>query len=178
MFCPNCGNNCPDNVNTCPTCGHAFAQAQQAPQQPQAPYGQPQQAPYGQAPYGQPQQPYGQAPYGQAPYGQAPYGYNAPAQPKSTKPVLVLGIVALVINATLGCLCSCLGALPGIVCAIISIVMGSKAKKELAPGVEDKNIKTGMLLSYIALGVAVLFMILNAVLGGVLASSGMYDYLY
>ena len=74
MFCPNCGNNCPDNVNTCPTCGHAFAQ--QAPQQPygQAPYGQPQQAPYGQQPYGQ--QPYGQAP--QQPYGQAPYGYQPP----------------------------------------------------------------------------------------------------
>ena len=159
MFCPNCGNSCPDNVNNCPTCGHAF-QVQQAPQQP-----------YG---YGQPQQPYGQAPYGQ----QAPYGYNAPAQPKSTKPVLILGIVALVINATLGCLCSCLGALPGIVCAIISIDMGAKAKKDLAPGVEDKNIKTGMLLSYIALGLAVLFMILNAVLGGVLASSGVYDYLY
>ena len=157
MFCPNCGNNCPDNVNNCPNCGHAFAQ--QAPQQPQ---------------YQAPQQPYGQDPYGQ----QAPYGYNAPAQPKSTKPVLILGIVALVINATLGCLCSCLGALPGIVCAIISIVMGAKAKKNLAPGVEDKNIKTGMLLSYIALGVAVLFMILNAVLGGVLASSGVYDYLY
>lgn len=174
MFCPNCGNNCPDNVNTCPNCGHAFAQAQQ----PSYEYGQPQQPSYEQPqqPYGQ--APYGQAPYGQAPYGQQPYGYNAPAQPKSTKPVLVLGIVALVINATLGCLCSCLGALPGIVCAIISIVMGSKAKKELAPGVEDKNIKTGMLLSYIALGVAVLFMILNAVLGGVLASTGMYDYLY
>ena len=170
MFCPNCGNNCPDNVNTCPNCGYQFAQAQQ-PQQPVYGYGQPQQPNY--------EQPnYSQQPYAQAPYSQQPYGYNAPQQPKSTKPVLVLGIVALVINATLGCLCSCLGALPGIVCAIISIVMGAKAKKELAPGVEDKNIKTGMLLSYIALGVAVLFMILNAVLGGVLASSGMYDYLY
>ena len=168
MFCPNCGNNCPDNVNTCPNCGHAFAQ--QAPQQP---YGQPQQAPYGQAPYGQPQQP-----YGQAPYGQQPYGYEAPAQPKSTKPVLVLGIVALVINATLGCLCSCLGALPGIVCAIISIVMGSNAKKQMAPGIEDKNVKTGMLLSYIALGVAVLFIILNFVLGAAMGASGMLDYLY
>ena len=162
MFCPNCGNNCPDNVNTCPTCGHAFAQAQQAPQQP---YGQPQQAPYG------------QQPYGQAPYGQQPYGYGAP-QAKSTKPVLVLGIVALVINATLGCLCSCLGALPGIVCAIISIVMGSNAKKEMAPGTEDKNVKTGMLLSYIALGVAALFIILNFILGAAMGASGMFDYLY
>lgn len=74
----------------------------------------------------------------------------------------------------MGCLCGCLGALPGIVCAIISVVLGSKAKKELAPGVEDKNVKTGMLLSYIALGVAVLFIVLNAVLGGVIAVS---DYL-
>jgi len=150
MFCPKCGNNCPDNVPSCPTCGYSFAQAQQSP-------------------YGQPQQ---------TPYGQQPYGYNVPAQPKNTKPVLVLGIVALVINATLGCLCSCMGALPGIVCAIISIVLGAKAKKELAPGVEDKNIKTGMLLSYIALGVAALFIILNAVLGGVMASTGIYDSLY
>jgi len=177
MFCPNCGNNCPDNVNTCPTCGHAFPQAQQAPQQPSYEYGQPQQPSYEQAP----QQPaYEQAPYGQPqqPYGQQPYGYNAPQQPKSTKPVLVLGIVALVINATLGCLCGCLGSLPGFVCAIISIVLGSKAKGGMAPGTEDKNVKTGMLLSYIAIGVGVLFIILNAVLGGVLASSGMYDYLY
>ena len=59
MFCPNCGNNCPDNVANCPNCGHAFAQAQQ----PQ---------------YQAPQQPYGQAPYGQQPYGQAPYGYQPP----------------------------------------------------------------------------------------------------
>lgn len=79
MFCPNCGNNCPDNINTCPNCGHAFAHAQQAPQQPAYEYGQPQQAPQQpQAPYGQPQQPYGQAPYGQAPYGQQPYGYVPP----------------------------------------------------------------------------------------------------
>lgn len=161
MFCPNCGNNCPDNVYSCPTCGHSFGQPQQTPndQSQQAPYGQPQQAPYGQ-----------QVPYGQ----QTPYGYNAPTQAKNTKPVLILGIVALVICATMGCLCGCLGALPGIVCAIISIVLGSKAKKELAPGAEDKNVKTGMLLSYIALGVAVLFIILNAVLGGAIAVS---DYL-
>ena len=50
------------------------------PQNPQAPYGQPQ---YGQPQYGQPQNPYGQPqnPYGQppqAPYGQPPYGYQAP----------------------------------------------------------------------------------------------------
>jgi len=37
--------------------------------------------------------------------------------------------------------------------------------------VENKNVKTGMLLSYIALGVAVLFIILNAILGGAMAVS-------
>ena len=106
MFCPNCGNNCPDNVNTCPNCGHAFAQ--QAPQQPQQPYGQPQQAPYGQAPYGQPQQPYGQAPYGQpqapygqppygqAPYGQPPFGYEPPVQ-ESTGGLIAWSIITLLL---------------------------------------------------------------------------------
>ena len=92
MFCPNCGNNCPDNVNACPNCGHAFAQ--QAPQQP---YGQPQQAPYGQpqqpygAPYGQPQQP-----YGQAPYGQQPFGYEPPVQ-ESTGGLIAWSIITLLL---------------------------------------------------------------------------------
>lgn len=137
MFCPTCGNNCPDNAISCPNCGHSFGNAQQPPVN--------------------------------------PYMYNnAPAAPKNSKTVLVLGIVALVICATMGCLCGCLGALPGIVCAIISIVLGSGAKKELAFGQEDKNIKTGMLLSYIALGVAVLFIVLNAILGGVLTAGSYY----
>ena len=102
MFCPNCGNNCPDNVNTCPNCGHAFAHAQQAPQQPAYEYGQPQQAPQQpQAPYGQPQQPYGQAPYGQAPYGQAPYGqqpfgYEPPVQ-ESTGGLIAWSIITLLL---------------------------------------------------------------------------------
>lgn len=59
-----------------------------APQQPQQPYGYPQQQPgYGQQPYPQqPQQPYGapQQGYPQQPYGQpqAPYGYQAPGYPQ------------------------------------------------------------------------------------------------
>ena len=155
MFCPNCGNSCPDNVNNCPTCGHAF-QVQQAPQQP-----------YG---YGQPQQP-----YGQAPYGQQPYGYP-PVQPKSNQAVLVLGIIGLVFS-TLGCCCS-YTIIPGLICAIIGIVLGSKAKKEQAPGAEDKNVKTGLILSYIGLGVGVLMMIL-AIIGLVMmGSAGLYDYMY
>ena len=77
MFCPNCGNNCPDNVNNCPNCGHAFAQAQQ----PQ---------------YQAPQQPYGQAPYGQAPYGQAPFSYDPPIQ-ESTGGLLAWSIITLLL---------------------------------------------------------------------------------
>ena len=77
MFCPNCGNNCPDNVNNCPNCGHAFAQAQQ----PQ---------------YQAPQQPYGQAPYGQAPYGQAPFSYDPPIQ-ESTGGLLAWSIIILLL---------------------------------------------------------------------------------
>lgn len=155
MFCPNCGNNCPDNVNNCPNCGHAFAQAQQ----PQ---------------YQAPQQPYGQAPYGQAPYGQQPYGYP-PVQPKGNTAVLVLGIVGLVCS-TVGCCCSYI-IIPGLICAIIGIILGVKAKKELAPGVEDKNVKTGLILSYIALGVGILMLILAIVGLALMGSAGLLDYM-
>ncbi|MET8974406.1 proline-rich domain-containing protein [Streptomyces sp. NPDC004539] len=70
-----------------------------------APYGQPQQTPYGaQAPYGPPPQgqpPYGQPPYGQPPYGQPPYGqpWGAPLPPPPPKRRLglVLGIVGSVL---------------------------------------------------------------------------------
>ena len=124
MFCPNCGNNCPDNVNNCPNCGHAFAHAQQAPQQPSYEYGQPQQPsyeqpqqPYGQAPYGQPQQPYGQAPYGQAPYGQAPFSYDPPIQ-ESTGGLLAWSIIILL-------LCT----IPGIVALIKTTGINSCATR-------------------------------------------------
>lgn len=74
MFCPNCGNNCPDNVNNCPNCGHAFAQ--QAPQQPQ---------------YQAPQQPYGQAPYGYQPFN------NDPPIQESTGGLLAWSIITLLL---------------------------------------------------------------------------------
>jgi len=68
MFCGTCGNQVPDEVKFCPTCGTATAA--QAGEQPQ---------PYQQQPYGQPQ-PYQQQPY-QQPYGQ-PQQYQQPYQPQ------------------------------------------------------------------------------------------------
>ncbi|HEY8987036.1 MAG TPA: hypothetical protein VIU15_46635 [Streptomyces sp.] len=76
--------------------GAPYGPPQQAPYGVQSPYGQPPQGqpPYGQPPYRQP--PYGQPPYGQPPYGQ-PWGAPAPLPPRKRRLGLVLGIVASVL---------------------------------------------------------------------------------
>ena len=82
---------------------------------------------------------------------------------KKSKASLVLGIIALADAATLGCLCSCLGSFPGIVCAIIGLILGLKEKK-VNPDNGANN--TGVVLCIVALVVAVVFIVINAVLGG------------
>ena len=136
MFCPNCGNNCPDNVNACPTCGHAFAQ--QAPQQP---YGQPQQAPYGQAPYGQ-------APYGQAPYGQ-PVSYDPPVQ-ESTGGLIAWAVITLL-------LCT----IPG----VVALIQATGINKCMTRAEQQKKIsstKTWCLVGTILGGLATIFSFIGA----------------
>ncbi len=151
MFCPNCGNNCPDNVNACPTCGHAFAQ--QAPQQP---YGQPQQAPYGQAPYGQ--APYGQAPYGQAPYGQAPYGQAPYGQPVSYDPPVqesTGGLIAWAVITLLLC------TIPG----VVALIQATGINKCMTRAEQQKKIsstKTWCLVGTILGGLATIFSFIGA----------------
>ena len=128
MFCPNCGNNCPDNVNSCPTCGHAFAQ--QAPQQP----------------YGQPQQ----APYGQAPYGQAPYSYDPPVQ-ESTGGLIAWSIITLL-------LCT----IPGIV-ALVQATGINKCMTRAEQQKKISSTKTWCLVGTILGGLATLFSIIGTI---------------
>ena len=47
--------------------------------------------------------------------------------------------------------------------------------KSQAAGFENKQAKTGMILSIVAIVVIVVFIIANAILGGVLAASGAFD---
>ena len=93
----------------------------------------------------------------------------APKKPNNT--VLILGIVSVLINAGLGCTCACLGSLPGIACAIIGLILANKEKKE-NPGVENKNTKIGTILCYVALALAVINTIINAIAGGMSAITG------
>jgi len=92
----------------------------------------------------------------------------APVQESST--VLILGIVAMAVNAGLGCLCGCLGMLPGIVCAIVGLVLGTKEKKNYFAGQKNKKTEIGFILCIVALVLAVVISIVNAVLGAAVYS--------
>ena len=76
--------------------------------------------------------------------------------------VLVLGIVSLCLDVIL---CCCYGGFPGLILAIIGLIMGNKAKKayEADPSAYTeksyKKAKTGTLLSIIGLAMGVLAVI-------------------
>lgn len=164
MFCPSCGSQCADDAQFCPDCGCSLAQTQ--PEQINS-------------------DSFGTDPgcnsnpnYSSIPSSNPNPGYNAnpvnPAPKKNSTVVLVLGIVATVINSGLGCLCGCLGSIPGIVCAIIGLVLGFKAKKQYAPGEKDKKNDIGVILCFVSLGIVVLTSILNAIIGAGLAMADYY----
>lgn len=104
---------------------------------------------------------------------------NTQVAPKNeSKTVLILGIVSLAINGTLGCICGCLGGLPGIVCAIVGLVMGFKEKGNYAPGQKNKNTEIGIILCIVSLALVVLFAIINAIIGGVAGYMSSFDSYY
>ncbi len=169
MFCPSCGTQCVDDAKFCPNCGHSFAQVQNQPSSEKT-------ATYYSAPVEMSGAPNG---YNPNPAG----GYNsnggfvpnpgAPVAKRYSTAVLVLGIVATLINSGLGCLCGCLGSIPGVICAIIGLVLGFKGKKTYAPGEKDKKNDIGIILCFVALGILVVVSILNAILG---AGMAMYEF--
>ena len=110
--------------------------------------------------------------------------YTAPAADANVDPgkqqgtiALILGIVGLALGTICSCVFSCLGGFIPLVCAIIGVIMGKSAmNKAQAAGFENKNAKIGMILSIVAIVVIVIFIIGNAILGGVLAASGAMEF--
>lgn len=144
-FCKHCGSQIEDNAAFCGVCGQAQNAAEP-------------QAPVYQAPV-QPQQPVYVAP-------QAPVNpYAQPVVPGKGLGVasMVLGIVSLVL------FCVWYLAIP---CAIIGAALGGVAQsKAKAAGVKNGMAVAGITCSCIALGVAILFLLL-IILG--VASTGLY----
>ena len=136
-FCKHCGSQIEDNAAFCGVCGQAQNAAEP-------------QAPVYQAPV-QPQQPVYVAP-------QAPVNpYAQPVVPGKGLGVasMVLGIVSLVL------FCVWYLAIP---CAIIGAALGGVAQsKAKAAGVKNGMAVAGITCSCIALGVAILFLLLGII---------------
>ena len=146
MVCPNCGNQCNDDAQFCTNCGASVAAA--AAEEPVV-------------------ETVAEVVEEATPVCEAEVVNPAPK--KESIITLILGIAALVINSGLGCFCGCLGSFPGIVCAIIGLVLGFKERKNYAEGEKNKKNEIGIILCFVALGAAVLFTILNMILGGLSA---------
>ena len=84
---------------------------------------------------------------------------------------MVMGIIAIAMNATCGCIFSCLGSIPGFVCAAISIIMAIMAMNESKnAGFQNKKATIGLILSIVSVVVAIIFIILNGILGGAMSA--------
>ena len=151
-FCKHCGNQIEDNAAFCGVCGQA--QNTVEPQVQEAPV------------YTQPQ---AQAPVYQAPVYQAPVQqpvYVAPQVPVApAKPVIPakgMGIAAMVLGIlSLAMFCFWYLAIP---CAIVGAALGGVAQsKAKAAGVKNGMAVAGITCSCIALGIAVLFLLLGII---------------
>ena len=148
MFCTKCGNNNPDGAFCCTSCGAPLNQPQ-APQQPayQAPE---------QPVYQAPEQPVYQAP--EQPAYQAQPMYNAPVNPPvPAKGMAITSMVLGIVSLALFCLWYL--ALP---CAIVGLILGGLAmNKAKAVGMKSGMAVAGIVCSCIALGIAIIVMIIG-----------------
>ena len=186
MYCKNCGNVIPDGVAFCGSCGAAAPAAPAAPVTPAEPYAPPAggYTPPVNPGYTPPVNPGNVPPAG---------GYTPPVNPGNVPPAggytgavqgqvedpgqklgtisLILGIVGLAVGSICSCLFACLGGILPLAAAIVGIVLGKQAQdKSAAAGFENKRAKIGMILSIVATAIIVVFIIINAIAGGVMAS--------
>ncbi len=158
MFCTKCGNNNPDGAFCCTSCGAPLNQpTYQAPEQPV---------------YQAPEQPVYQAP--EQPAYQAQPMYNAPMNPPvPAKGMAITSMVLGIVSLALFCLWYL--ALP---CAIVGLILGGLAmSKAKAAGMKSGMAVAGVVCSCIALGIAIIFMIIAIAACGA-ATSAINDFSY
>ena len=104
----------------------------------------------------------------------APVAPNATVDPGKNGGLIsmILGIVGLALGSICSCLLACLGGILPLACAITGLVLGIQAKKKSAEaGFKNTQAQIGMILSIVAIVVIFLFIIVNAILGGILFAS-------
>lgn len=95
------------------------------------------------------------------------------------KTAFTLGLIGLIAGAICSCGCALLGGIAPLICSILAIVFGNKAKQQsAAAGFENSKAKTAVTLGIIGIAVVVIFVILNMVFGAIMGASGVYDSIY
>lgn len=86
---------------------------------------------------------------------------------------MILGIIGLALGSICSCLFACLGGFLPLAAAIVGVVLGVKAKaKSAEAGFANKQAQVGVILSIVAIALIVIFVIANAIIGGVVAFTG------
>ena len=180
MFCPKCGKQMPEN-GVCPDCN---SNPNPTPDPVVEPVVNPTPNPYANPnpnPYTNPN-PNSYANGAANPYFNANngvYGTVTPVVPQMDPgkqqgtASMILGIVALVLGTLCSCLFACLGGAVPFICAIVGIVLSVQATNKSRDAGFGKNgrAQAGMIMSIVAMVVIVIFVIVNAVLGGMMAAS-------
>ena len=157
MFCTNCGAKISDNAAFCESCGTAVATAGQEPVQPVE----------------QPaEQPVIDTVEVQQPESAPVVTVEDPGKQMGLIS-MILGIVGLALGSICSCLFACLGGFLPLAAAIVGVVLGVKAKaKSAEAGFANKQAQVGVILSIVAIALIVIFVIANAIIGGVVAFTG------
>ncbi len=86
---------------------------------------------------------------------------------------LILGIAAIVFGTICSCVFSCLGGLIPMVLGVVAIILGILGmNKSKAAGFNNKQGMVGMILGIATIVIVVIFIIVNAVAGGIMGAVG------
>lgn len=89
---------------------------------------------------------------------------------------LILGIAAIVLGTVCSCGCACLGSILPCVLAVVGIILGIIGmNKSKAAGFSNKLALIGIILSGVSVLVMVIFVIINAVIGGASSLFSMFE---
>ena len=92
---------------------------------------------------------------------------------------MILGIAALVLGSICSCLFSCLGGSLPLIAAVVGVILGIMAmNKSKAAGFKNKSALIGVILCAATIVIVLVFIGINAIVGGIIGASTSSGYYY